>query len=312
MKIDELLDELEKKSGLSKEEIKKKIDEKIKELNNLITVEGAIYLIAREMGIELPSERKKIKISSILPGIRRLNFYGRVFRISKVVEFNVGGRKGRVVNLYVGDDSGYVRVVLWNDQVDFVDKGKIKIGSAVQIINGFSKEGNYGEVEIHLGPSGLLKVLEDIKGLPSAEELEQKFSSFERMKIKDVKIGNVEIVGFIVRVFKANYIVENNDGEKFLFLPTLMDDGTATIRVIFFRDLAEYLVGKNIREIEKLEEGQRKKIIEENVLGKEVVVQGRVRKNELTEKLELIASYVNSLNYTNETYKLVGEFENGR
>ncbi|MEM5875140.1 MAG: hypothetical protein QXW01_01140 [Candidatus Aenigmatarchaeota archaeon] len=311
MKVAELIEELEKKSGLNKEEIKKMIENKIRELNNLITIEGAIYIIAREMGIELPSERKKVKISSILPGIKRLNFYGRVFRISRIVEFNVGGKKGRVVNLYVGDDSGYVKVVLWNDQVDFIDKGKIGIGSAVQVINGFSKEGSYGEVEVHLGSNGLLKVLDYIKDLPSAEELEQKFSSFERVKIKDIKIGNSEVVGFIVKVFKANYIFEDN-GEKFFVLPTLIDDGTGALRVIFFRDVAEYLISKRVEELENLNDDARRKIIEENVLGKEVLVRGRVRKNEVTEKLELVASYVNSLNYTDETYKLMEEFENGR
>jgi len=311
MRINELLEELEKKSGRSREEINRRIENKIKELNNLITVEGAIYIVAREMGIELPTERRRIKISSILPGIRKLNFYGRVFRISKVVEFNVGGRRGKVVNLLVGDDSGYVKVVLWNDQVEYVNKGKLTIGSVVQIINGFSKEGNYGEVEVHLGSNGLLKVLNDLKDLPSAEELEQRFSSFERVKIKDIRIGNAEIVGFIVRVFKANYIVES-DGEKLLVLPTLMDDGTSTIRVVFFRDLAEYLIGMSTEEFGRLDEKNRNEIIEKKVLGRELLVQGRVKRNEVSEKLEMIASYVNPLNYTYETYKLMEEFENGR
>ncbi|MCS7094037.1 MAG: DUF2240 family protein [Candidatus Aenigmarchaeota archaeon] len=310
MRVSELLDELERKSGISREELRRKIEEKIRELNNLITVEGAIYIVARELGVELPSERRKIKISSILPGIRRLNFYGRVFRISKIVEFNVGGKKGRVVNLYVGDESGYVKVPLWNDQVDYVDKGKIKIGSVVQVINAFSKEGSFGEVEVSLGANGLIKILDDIKDLPSAEELEQKFSSFERVKIKDVRIGNAEIVGYVVKVFKASYIVET-DVDKFLYIPTLMDDGTGVIRVIFFRELAEYVLGKSLREVENIPEDKRSEFVEENLLGKEFVVQGRVRKNELNEKLELVASYVNPLNYTEESYKLMEELENG-
>jgi hypothetical protein len=68
MRVEELLEELERKSGLSREELTKRIEKKINELNNLITVEGAIYLVARELGIELPSERRRVMISSILPG----------------------------------------------------------------------------------------------------------------------------------------------------------------------------------------------------------------------------------------------------
>ncbi|MEM5815208.1 MAG: OB-fold nucleic acid binding domain-containing protein [Candidatus Aenigmatarchaeota archaeon] len=309
MRVNELFEELMRKSGLSKEELKEKIENKIKELNNLITIEGAIYIIAREIGIELPSERKRVKISSILPGIKRLNFCGRVFRISKIVEFDTRGKKGRVVNLFIGDNSGYVRLSLWNDQVEYVDKGKIKVGSVVQIINGYSKEGMFGEVEVSLGSNGLIKVLNDVDDLPSAEELEQKFSSYERISIRNIRKGNVEIVGFVVRVFKANYIVEFNE-DKFLFIPTLMDDGTGILRVIFFRDVAEYILGRSLKEFEKISEERRKRMIEENILGKEFLVRGVVRKNELTEKLELIASYVNALNYTDESYKLMEEFEN--
>jgi len=184
---------LEKKSGLSREEIMKRIERKINELDNLITVEGAIYLVARELGIELPSERRRVTISSIVPGMRRVSFIGRVFKISRVVEFGVG-RKGKVVNLYIGDSTGYVKIPLWNEQVNFVSQKKVTVGSLVQIINGYAKEGIYGEVEVSLGRLGMLKVLEtENPEIPTAEELSQKFSSFERAKIKDVKPGNFEI-----------------------------------------------------------------------------------------------------------------------
>jgi ssDNA-binding replication factor A large subunit len=204
MGVEELLQELEKKSGLSREELMKRIDNKIIELDNLITVEGAIYLVARELGIELPSPRRRVTISSILPGMRKVSFMGRVFKISRIVEFGVGN-KGKVVNLFVGDATGYVKIPLWNEQVSFVDQKKVTVGSLIQVINGFAREGIYGEVEVSLGRFGLLKVLDtEIPEIPSAEELVQKFSSFERVKIRDIRPGNFEITGFIVKIFKAN------------------------------------------------------------------------------------------------------------
>ena len=310
MRLDELISYIEKKSGLTREEIKKRIDDKIKELKDLITVEGSVYLVARELGIELPSDRRNVKISSILPGIRKLNFFGRVFKISKIVEFDAGGRKGRVVNLFVGDDSGYVKIPLWNDQVDYVDQGKIKVGSAIQIINGYSKEGSYGEVEVAIGSNGLIKILDDdVKGIPSAEELIQKFSSFERVKIKDIRIGNAEISAFIVRVFKANYIV-NSDGDRILVIPTLVDDGTGDLRVVFFRELAENLLNSSLNEIEKIREEERKEFIEKKILCREFLIKGRVKRNEIFDRYEMVATYVNPLNYTEESYKLMEELEN--
>jgi len=62
MNVEKLIEELERKSGLSREELMKRIDKKIIEQDNLITIVGAIYLVARELGIELPSERRRVTI----------------------------------------------------------------------------------------------------------------------------------------------------------------------------------------------------------------------------------------------------------
>ena len=309
MMVEELLQELEKKSGLSREELMKRIDKKISELDNLITVEGAIYLVARELGIELPSPRRRVTISSILPGMRKVSFIGRVFKISRIVEFGVGN-KGKVVNLFVGDSTGYVKIPLWNEQVNFIDQKKVTVGSLVQVINGFAREGIYGEVEVSLGKFGMLKVLDtEIPEIPSAEELVQKFSSFEKVKIKDIRPGNFEITGFIVKIFKANYVY-NSNGEKIMIIPVLIDDGTGDIRVSFFRELAETLAGISVDELEKIEEDKRKSFLEERLLGKEIIVEGRVKKNEMYDKLEMVATNIKPFNPTEESYKLVEELEN--
>jgi replication factor A1 len=309
MRVEELLQELEKKSGLSREELMKRIDKKISELDNLITVEGAIYLVARELEIELPSPRRRVTISSILPGMRKVSFIGRVFKISRIVEFGVGN-KGKVVNLFVGDATGYVKIPLWNEQVNFIDQKKVTVGSLVQVINGFAREGIYGEVEVSLGKFGLLKVLDtEIPEIPSAEELVQKFSSFEKVKIKDIRPGNFEITGFIVKIFKASYVYYSN-GEKIIIIPTLIDDGTDDIRVSFFRELAETLAGISVDELEKIEEDKRKSFLEERLLGKEIIVEGRVKKNEMYDRLEMVATNIKPFNPTEESYKLVEELEN--
>jgi len=309
MGVEKLLQELEKRSGLSREELMKRIDRKISELDNLITVEGAIYLVARELGIELPSPRRRVTISSILPGMRKVSFIGRVFKISRIVEFGVGN-KGKVVNLFVGDSTGYVKIPLWNEQVNFIDQKKVTVGSLVQVINGFAREGIYGEVEVSLGKFGMLKVLDaEIPEIPSAEELVQKFSSFEKVKIKDIRLGNFEITGFIVKIFKANYVY-NSNGEKIMIIPTLIDDGTGDIRVSFFRELAETLAGISVDELEKIEEGKRKSFLEERLLGKEIIVEGRVKKNDMYDRLEMVATNIKPFNPTEESYKLVEELEN--
>jgi len=63
MSLEEIFKEIEKQTDVSREELIEKVDEKYTQLSGLITKEGAAYLIARELGIDLPSEtRRKLEI----------------------------------------------------------------------------------------------------------------------------------------------------------------------------------------------------------------------------------------------------------
>lgn len=64
-----------------------------------------------------------------------------------------------------------------------------------------------------------------------------------------------------------------------------MDDGTGNVRVVLFRDLAEKIYGakaEQIEDVEKFYDGL-------DVLGKEIVVGGRVKKG-LSGELELVGN----------------------
>ena len=53
MDFDEILKKIVEKTGSSEDDIKKKIAEKQRELSNLVSKDGAAYIIAKELGIEL-------------------------------------------------------------------------------------------------------------------------------------------------------------------------------------------------------------------------------------------------------------------
>ena len=73
MDFDELLKNIIDKSGLSKEEAGKRILEKQNELSNLISKEGAAYIIAKEMGLDIfPKVDRRLEIQNVVPLIRDL------------------------------------------------------------------------------------------------------------------------------------------------------------------------------------------------------------------------------------------------
>ena len=96
MDFEEILGRIKERTKLSDEEINKKILEKQQELSNLVSKDGAAYIIAKEMGIELfpKVEKRRLEIKNIVPKIRTLNLNARIVNISPIKEFESKGRKG--------------------------------------------------------------------------------------------------------------------------------------------------------------------------------------------------------------------------
>ena len=294
------------------------IEEKKKEFSGLISSEGAAYLIANELGLELLEKTKrKLEIGNIVPGMRNVSFVGRIFNISPIIEFERGERKGRVVNLFVGDKTGFVRIPLWNEQVRIVEEDMIGIGDCVRIVNGMSKDGLYG-IEITLGRYGRLE-REDREDIPTAEELRDRFLGVKKVKIKDVRVGRYTVTGTVVHVFGGAFFFEVcpkcggkvNDGRcevhgevkprKEPVVTIVVDDGTGNLRAVLFRENVRKLIG-NVCDDESFYESVRKE-----VLGKEVELTGRVRKNKISGELELVVSDVKNLNVAEKSKKLAKE-----
>jgi replication factor A1 len=331
---EEILIELTKSTRLPREELVVKIEKKQKEMSGLISFEGAAYLIARELGIDLLEKvRRELQIKNIVPGLKRVNVCGRIFRISPIIEFEKqNGNRGKVVNLFVGDTSGYIRLPLWNDQVKLVEEETVKIGDTIQITNGFAKENIYGDVEVSLGKFGNVRQIED-SSFPLVEELMKKAfaSGTERATIASLVPGDFEIKGNVVNVFRGNFLFRvcpmcgrslvEKEG-KFVCLDhgevepnvnivvsTVIDDGTDDMRVVFFRTQAEKVLGVNANELAKLELEERYKLVKEKILGRELVLFGKVKKNNISGRLELIVNEVKDLNILEEIKKLADELE---
>jgi len=146
--------------------------------------------------------------------------------------------------------------------------------------------------------------------IPSASELEKKFFTFapKRAKIKDVKVGDFEILATIVYVFKGSFLFEE-DGKNSLVISCVADDGTSDLRVAFFRELAEKVCGIKAEDLLSLSEKERYEIIQEKLLGREMIIRGKVRKNKIFKRLEMIAIEAEDLNLLEESKKLAEEVE---
>jgi len=325
MSFDDIVKLIIEKTSLSREEVLKQIREKYEELSGLITEEGAAYIVARNLGINLPSVVRGLQMKNIVPGLRNVNTIGRVFKISPIIEFDrQTGERGKVVNLFIGDDTGYIKLPLWNEQVSIVSDGRIELGDVVQIVNGLAREGLFGDIELSLGKYGSIRKLDDEFNLPSVEELNEKFfgNQVQTINISNLTPGKWKVKAMIVQVFRGKYLFNicpecgltiNGDrcslhGEvkpsKELVFTAIIDDGTGTIRATFFRKVAEKLLGISADEMAKLEEEERYKLAKKT-LGRELIITGVVRNNTKFDRLEFFVNDFNDLDVLAETQKLL-------
>ena len=67
----QILEMISRNSGLSVEDIERKIEAKRAKLSGLISKEGAAQIVASELGINF--EKEKMKISELLSGMKKIN-----------------------------------------------------------------------------------------------------------------------------------------------------------------------------------------------------------------------------------------------
>ena len=332
MTIDEILSEIEKQSNLPRQELQDKVERKQKDLSGLVSLEGAAHLVAKELGVDLLDRTKRrLEMKNVISGMKNVNVIGRIFKVSNVNEFKrPDGSAGKVANLLVGDATDYVRIALWNDQTTLVGEGTIKLGNAVQIVNGFAKENIFGNIEISLGKYGSIKPLGEDAELPSLNELNKKFLSRETQKtnISEIRQGSAEINATIVSIFNSNFIFDvcpicgnktdenlickehgKVEPEPALVMSAIADDGTGDIRVVFFRNIAERLLSMKAGDLSKLDREERFKAVKEKILGREIQLLGVVKKNKIVDRLELIVNDLKELNVLEESKILIDEIE---
>lgn len=88
-------------------------------------------------------------ISDLMPGMSNVNMKLEVLEVSEPQRIITGqGIEHEIQELEVGDETGKMKLVLWDDRII-----PVKIGDAVRIENGFVSSFK-GEWKINIGKSG--------------------------------------------------------------------------------------------------------------------------------------------------------------
>ncbi len=308
--LNEVKERLLKEARLTPVGLEDKIKDKINELAGLVSEEGAVYIIANELGIQLLEPEGPLKIKHLAGGMRNIDLLAKVTRKFDVREFQgKDGTPGKVGSFMVGDETGTCRIVLWHKMTEVM--GSLKEEDTVRIKSGYAKENN-GYLEVHLNDKSIITVN------PAGETVIEvkKNLSFERRKIESLKENeqNVEVFGTITQVFdprffpvcpkcskKVNKVETDficNEHQKVepaysYVLNIVLDDGTSNIRAVLWRSQMEKLLKKSEAEIALFrEQPEAFGEIKNALLGEQIKMVGKVNKNIMFDKLEFFAQLV--------------------
>ena len=94
-----------------------------------------------------------MQIRDLRDGMRRVDASGEVVELSepRTVNLRTGG-EGRVADCMLKDESGEIKLSLWDDQID-----QVKEGSMVTVTNGYTNSFR-GELRLNVGRYGKLQV----------------------------------------------------------------------------------------------------------------------------------------------------------
>jgi replication factor A1 len=244
MPYDEVVKRIVEETNLSKEEVIQRIDEKVKELGGLITLEGAAHIIARELEVNLynsqPAQKPKpITISDLMDGMNNVSITAMIRTIYEPKVFTKkDGSQGAVQNIHLLDKSGDCRLVLWDDQIrQFNDVGLSK-GDIIHIDGAYVKESKFdGIKELSLSSRSQIELNpKNVKKEAFPETL------LEPPKIENIKLGqtDIELIGQISNI-RPRSTFNRKDGSEGQVASLELADETGKIKVTLWDDQTDII-----------------------------------------------------------------------
>ena len=310
---EEILTKIHEKTNIPISELEERVNKKLSQLSGLISKEGAAHIIANEVGVRIFEPLSgKLQIKNIVKGMRDVETLARVVTVYPMKEFFTADRAGKVASMIVGDETGTVKIVMWGSQAE--QAARISQNDVIKITGGYVKDNN-SKTELHLNDRSQLFI--NPKNETVAEiKIEEKNSTRKSIKDLNENDSEVELLGTMVQLFDLRFFevcpkcskrAKPTDGlyscaEHGSVMPAysyvlngVVDDGTETMRCVFFRNQVDKLLNKTPEQLATLRINPADfETIKGEVLGQIVKLNGRVNKNALFSRLEFVVNSVDS------------------
>ncbi|MCX8189743.1 MAG: hypothetical protein N3F05_00750 [Candidatus Diapherotrites archaeon] len=229
-----IVDSILAKTGKSEKDIKDMISNKIERFAGLLTEEGAAFMVAKELGLEVEIEfqsERNLKISDLRKGLKNVCLLARVLNIGEIRSFERDGRKGRYCKIVIADETGETTLTLWDRQVQMIDSEKICKGGALFVDGCYVTEFR-GNLALSLSLRGRIYNADgryDLSKLPRVKP--------SLVRLSDIKepTKNVDFFARVTRVFDRFEF--EKDGDKGDVLRFEVWDGKKITKVVAWHNI---------------------------------------------------------------------------
>jgi replication factor A1 len=243
------------KPNLTREVVERLIQEEKAKASGLLTDEAAAHLVASNLGMDGAGERieAKLKIGALTSGLNDVSLTGRVLHLFPSRTFQrADGRQGKVLRMLIGDATGIVAVVFWDDKADHIIASNVSRGKIIRVLHGYSRERQgSGEVEVNVGNRGSVYM----EPLDVVDSEFPQMDSFFKTPGQISTIGAINVEGVIMGRSPQSTFTRKDGTEGKVVRLTLEEGG---------RQITTVLWDEKVEEAAKLSDGTRVRIIGAN------------------------------------------------
>lgn len=224
----------QQRSDLTIDKLRSLIEEKKQKIGaGYLTEQGALFLVAADLGISLDQQRSPLRISDVYVGAKDVTLYGRILTIYSPRQFarkdNTETTKNRTMVIY-DDDQSTIKIKLWDNKVQVPEEMGLRPGDMIKLSKGYVKSGLDGKPFINVGMDCQL---EKTKEAPS--EIPDLSAMTRTIENVDSPADNIIIEGYVrSNPRMSDYRDSRGNMSKSLQLQLFNEDGTKSLRTIIW------------------------------------------------------------------------------
>ena len=240
MKTEEIIQEILQKNPLiTQEQILEKLKAEKSRTGGLLGDETLLRLIAAKFGVQVQQNTIQncgvLSTSRLFAGLYDVTVAGRLIAVFPAKTFQGAEKSGKFATLMLADKEGLLRVVLWNEKAELVERGELQTGQIVRLVHGYTKQDKYGKTELHLGNKSQIEFEPTVK---------EDYLSIEKFTAKidtlNINSGNVHLSGEVKEVLSESSFIRSDTSVGTVTRLTLVDD-SGLVTVVFWNEKATEL-----------------------------------------------------------------------